>query len=115
MQRDILFVLKERFEDGSGQTFYCPHCAEVAGILAYFPELRHQLDVRYVDFPRPRNELVELIGEPNQNCPMLVLAEKPSSELLPMMTGSFNGRYFISGPGDIGRYWARTRNISRPH
>lgn len=70
MQRDLLFVLKEKFEDGPGQFFYCPHCAEIMGLLAYFPQLRHQLDVRYVDFPKPRKDLVELIGEPNQNCPI---------------------------------------------
>ena len=46
MQRDILFVLKEKFEGGPGQPYYCPHCAEITGVLGYFPELRHQLDVR---------------------------------------------------------------------
>ena len=115
MQRDILFLLKEKFEDGPGQAYFCPHCAEITGVLAYFPELRHQLDVRYVDFPRPRRDLVQLIGEANQNCPMLVLAEKPSIDVLEMMSGSHNGRYFVSGPREISRYWAATRNISRPH
>ena len=115
MQRDILFLLKEKFEDGPGQPYYCPHCAEITGVLGYFPELRNQLDVRYVDFPRPRKDLVELIGETNQNCPMLVLAEKPGMDALEMMTGSFNGKYFLSGPREIARYWAHVHNISRPH
>ena len=51
--------------------------------------------MRYVDFPPPRKDLVELIGQANQNCPMLVLAEKPGIDALEMMTGSFNGRYLF--------------------
>ncbi len=115
MKRDILFVLKEKFDDGPGPAYFCPHCAEVTGILTYFPHLRHQLDVRYVDFKRPRSPMVDMIGESNQNCPMLVLAEKPSLDTLEMMTGSHDGRYFVSGPRDIARYWSHVHNISRPH
>lgn len=115
MQRDILFLLKEKFEDGPGQAYFCPHCAEITGVLAYFPELRHGLDVRYVDFPRPRKDLVELIGEANQNCPMLVLNEKPGMNVLELMSGNYNGRYFVTGPREIARYWAAIHNISRPH
>ncbi len=115
MQRDILFLLKENFVDGPGQAYFCPHCAELTGVLAYFPQLRHDLDVRYVDFSRPRRELVELLGEANQNCPMLILADKPGIDALEMMSGSHNGRYFVTGPREIARYWAHTRNISRPH
>jgi len=115
MQRDILFLLKEKFEDGPGQPYYCPQCAEINGVLAYFPELRHRLDVRYVDFPRPRQAIIELIGEASQGCPVLVLGEKPEAELMELTSGNLNGRYFISGPGEIARYWARVHNISRPH
>ncbi len=84
-------------------------------MLAYFPSLRHGLDVRYVDFQRPRAQMVELIGEANQNCPTLVLAEKPGMDALEMTTGSFNGRYFISGPREIARYWSYVHGTSRPH
>ena len=35
------------------------------------------LDVRYVDFPRPRMEILSLIGEANQSCPVLVIADGP--------------------------------------
>lgn len=115
MQRDILFLLKEKFEDGPGQPYYCPQCAEITGVLAYFPDLRHQLDVRYVDFPRPRKDVVELIGEANQSCPVLVLAAKPATNAMELMSGNINGRYFVSGPREIARYWAQMYPISRPH
>ncbi len=115
MERDILFVLKEKFEDGPGQPYFCQQCAEITGVLSYFPELRHHLDVRFVEFPRPRKAIIELIGEANQGCPVLVLANKPDAEALKWVTGDLNGRYFVSGPGEIARYWAHTFNIARPH
>ena len=115
MQRDILFLLKEKFDDGPGQPYYCPQCAEITGVLAYFPELKHKLDIRFVDFPRPRKDVIALIGEAHQGCPVLVLAEKPLADAVELMSGNFNGRYFVSGPREIAAYWARVNGISRPH
>ena len=115
MQRDILFLLKESFADGTGLPYYCPQCAEITGVLAYFPKLRHNLDVRYVDFPRPRSDIVQLIGTENQSCPVLVLADKPGLDALGMVSGQVNGRYFISGPREIARYWSHVNGVARPH
>jgi hypothetical protein len=115
MQRDILFLLKESFADGPGMQYYCPHCAEISGVLAYFPKLRHNLDVRYVEFPRPRDEIVKILGNEYQNCPVLVLADKPPLDALGLVSGEVNGKYFISGPLEIGRYWSHVHGISRPH
>ncbi len=115
MERDVLFLLKERFEDGPGKHWYCRHCAELTGVMAYYPELRHHLDVRYVDFPRPRGMIVELIGPENQGCPVLVLANKPAEDVLPFVSGHNHGRYFVSGPEAIARYWSKTRGIPAPH
>ena len=66
MERDTLFLLKEAFVDGGGQPYFCPDCATVNGVLSYFPALRHDLDVRYVDFQRPRSEIVALLDEAHQ-------------------------------------------------
>lgn len=115
MQRDILFLLKESFPDGPGMPYYCPHCAEVTGVLAYFPKLRHALDVRYVDFPKPRQEIVQMLGEANQSCPVLILADKPPLDAMEMVTGQVNGRFFVSGQRQIGLYWSQVHGISRPH
>lgn len=119
MARDTLFVLKERFSDSndrnSGESFFCPQCAEISGVLSYFPELRHNLDVRYVDFQRPRAGIVELLGQSHQGCPVLVLASEPTEETKSLVTGNVNGNWFISGPREIARYWAVTRGTSRPH
>lgn len=75
--RDTLFLLEPGFEDPAypGKTFYCWHCALMEGVLASFPELARQLEVKRIAWPRPRKELVGLLGETHQSLPVLVLAE----------------------------------------
>ncbi len=115
MQRDTLFLLKEDFPDGPGLPYYCPDCAQITGVLSYFPKLRHQLDIRYVDFQRPRQEIVKLLGESYQGCPVLILAAPPAMDALELLSGQVNGHCFISGAKAIGNYWAHVHGISRPH
>ena len=78
---DILFLLTLGFtdsaRDGEGKKYYCPDCAFLEGVLGYCPALRTQLEIRYVAYPRPRREIVEIVGEAHQGCPNLVL--DPSS------------------------------------
>jgi hypothetical protein len=78
---DILFLLTPGFtdsaRDGEGKKYYCPDCAFLEGVLGCCPELRRQLDIRYIAYPRPRREIVEIVGEAHQGCPNLVL--DPSS------------------------------------
>jgi hypothetical protein len=115
MPLDILFLLKHDFADGPGAPFYCPECAQLNGVLHYYPKLRHWLDVRYVDFPRPRQEIIALIGEPNQGCPVLVLAGAPPANLKEVPVGQFNGRHFVSGADAIGNYLSQVHGLGRPH
>lgn len=74
---DTLFLLTPGFTDSArdseSKTYYCPDCAFLEGVLACCPELRTQLDIRYVAYPRPRREIVQLVGEAHQGCPNLVL------------------------------------------
>ena len=74
---DILFLLKPGFTDSArdqeGKRYYCPSCAYLEGVLACCPELREKLDIRHVAYPRPRREIIELVGDANQGCPNLVL------------------------------------------
>lgn len=114
MKRDILFLLKHRFQDGESSSYYCPECSEINGVLHYHPELRHQVDVRYVDFPRPRPDVVALIGEANQSCPVLVL-DSDSPEGAGVQRVDSQGPRFISGARAIANYWAARFGTSRPH
>lgn len=114
MTRDILYLLKHDFPDGPGR-YYCPECAQITGALTYYPALRHVLDVRYVDFPRPRPEIVELIGEENQSCPVLILAQASAAGVAGIEIGEYRGRHFISGAHEIGKYLARVHSVGEPH
>lgn len=70
-----LFLLKPDFIDPKldpGKKYFCPNCAIIEGLFIYYPHLRSQLEVHQVDFPRPRPAIVELIGEENQSCPVLI-------------------------------------------
>jgi len=69
MEKDILFLLEKDFTDGGSEPFYCPESALIEGVLSYYPHLREHLDVRYVNFAKPRAKIVELLGESNQSCP----------------------------------------------
>lgn len=97
MQRDILFLLKPGFSDPDlpEQDFYCWHCALVEGVLASFPEIRPDLEVRRIAFPRPRAEIAALIGEANQSLPVLVLADDAPDDL---PAANFGGRRFVNEP-----------------
>jgi hypothetical protein len=100
MQRDILFLLKPGFSDPAlpEQDFYCWHCALMEGVLASFPNLGVQLDVRRIAFPRPRVDVIALIGEASQSLPVLVLADDAPAGLAPPNPA---GRRFINTPMDI--------------
>jgi hypothetical protein len=74
---DILFLLAPDFtdiaRDDVGKRYYCPDCAFVEGVLGYCPALRTQLEIRYIAYPRPRPEIVALVGDAHQGCPNLIL------------------------------------------
>ncbi len=73
-----LFLLKADFRDASlsdSKRYFCPDCVMLEGLLSYYPRLRDEMDVQYVNFARPRQVLINLIGEANQSCPVLVLED----------------------------------------
>ena len=62
------------------------------------------LEVRRIEFPRPRREIVELIGAASQGCPVLVLAgnsDLPSGAKKSEETGNA----YISGAIPIVSIW----------
>ncbi|MEO0883371.1 MAG: DUF3088 family protein [Pseudomonadota bacterium] len=74
MSRDILFVLPPGFADNDRREF-CPECAELAGLLSYYPFIRDALDIRHIGIKHPREPITEMLGHGNYNAPTLVLAE----------------------------------------
>jgi hypothetical protein len=97
-----LFLLKADFEDknrADGKLYFCPECSPIEGLLSYYPKLRNELEIHYLDFSRPRPVLVELLGEENQSCPVLVLD---------------NGS-FINDMNEIIRYLTENYQIGHKH
>lgn len=114
MPKHKLFILKPGFYDGDEGPFYCPHSAAIEGILKYFPEIEEKVDVRRIDFQRPRMEIIELIGEENQNIPVLVLAEN-SDTSREARAYQKTGRAFIQGTMEIGNFLSKSFGVMRPH
>jgi Protein of unknown function (DUF3088) len=114
MDRDQLFLLNQGFEDPAypGQRFYCWHCALIDGVLAAFPDLARRIDVHRVAWPRPRREVVALVGEENQSLPLLVLADRPAFE---KPTGLYAGRAFIADKDQILDALSSRHGFPRAH
>ena len=114
MKRDKLIILKPGFKDPDypSQEFYCWHCVLMEGLLASFPQLSSRIDVERVTWPRPRREVIELVGEANQSLPLLVLAEGETS---PHQTGTHEGRAFISDKDKILAALSDRHGIPVPH
>ena len=97
-----LFLLKPDFQDinrGAENKYFCPHCAIIEGLLSYYPMLRNELEIHYVDFAHPRTDIVALIGEANQSCPVLVREDGG----------------FINETDDIIQYLIHNHHIGQSH
>lgn len=114
MQRDILFLLTPGFTDPAlpGQDFYCWSCALMEGVLASFPSLGKNLDVRRIAFPRPRDEVIALIGAANQSLPVLILADDAPGDL---QARFHEGRRFVSENMAILDVLHRRHGFPQPH
>ena len=116
MTRDTLFLLPPGFADnasGRHRREYCPECAEIWGVLSYYPAIQQSVEMIYQPIQKPRADIVALLGEKNQNCPTLILAEdSPEFENCGIMT--WRGARFINNARDIGRYWSQRYGTAVP-
>ena len=113
--RDTLFVLRPGFTD-KGKTWFCPYSAQVVGFLDYYPEIKESLEIIELDFARPRQPIIELVGEEHQAAPLLVLHEDVNPD--PVEGVGFQqakGRTFVEKTIEILRYLAASRGVPGPH
>lgn len=94
-----LFILDMPFEDGPGKFWFCTHCALIEGALKANPQWEDQIDVRRIAFPKPRKELIAILGEDRQWLPVLVLKNGDT----------------ITEPVEITKYLANTFGGAAPH
>ncbi len=112
-KRDTLFVIRAPFEDQAlDGTWFCTSCATIEGMLLANPHWATHVDVKRMPYPRPRQEMIALIGEENQSMPVLVLAagRKPPAE-----AKEAEGTFFLDEPKPIARYLAATYGGAGPH
>ena len=116
---DKLFLLNPNFQDinvdGTNQNYYCPHNAMIEGLLKYYPELKNKLEIIYIDFPRPRKQLVELIGEEHQGSPCLVISKDVSDKVDTSYFKDIGEYLFINKKELIAQYLADKYQIGKPH
>lgn len=114
MAGDTLFLIRPDFEVPAypGRRFYCWHCALIEGVLAAFPERLGGLAVRRIDWPRPRLEVIDMVGAENQSLPLLVLAPGATS---PHLSGTHAGRAFVADKDGILAVLAERHGLPLPH
>jgi len=111
-QRDTLFLLPPGFTD-NGRREFCPECAEIWGLVSWYPAIRESLRIFYQPIDKPRAQMVDVLGEKNQNCPTLVLSEySPVFEDVAIL--SKGGVRFINNARDIAKYYAHRYGIPFP-
>lgn len=112
MARDTLFLISPGFEDSRhpGATFVCPYCNSIEGLLASFPDLASAIDIERVAFTRPRQKVVDAIGEENQSLPVLVLAGE-----VPADAKERNGTRFVNSTDRILELLAERHGLPHLH
>ncbi|XPF93586.1 DUF3088 family protein [Colwellia sp. RE-S-Sl-9] len=94
--KPILFLLKMPFEDGPEKKMWiCPPCALVEGALLSNKHWEDVVDIRRVDFPRPRKEVIDMLGEENQGLPALIVDNEnfltDAKEIINYLANEFGG------------------------
>lgn len=113
MNQDRLYLIKSGFTE-QGKTYYCPGCVEMIGLLETYPALKEKIEIHWVDFARPRPDLVALLGEENQGCPVLVLNADPSNPPAHLKIQHANGHAFVADPRPIGDFLAHVHGVGLP-
>lgn len=114
VDRDTLILIKPDFLDPAfpDTRFYCWHCALLEGVLVSFPALLTRLNILRIEWTKPRQEVICLIGEENQSLPVLIFADDATDQ---SGASNFRGRQFVAGKDDILSALSMRHNIPTPH
>lgn len=108
--KDQLYLMQPGFMNAGLGPFYCGDSVSIEGLLGFFPELREAVDVTYIAFPRPRQQIVDRIGEDHQSVPVLILADE--STVPDGVTAEMAKlRRFISDEKGIRKYLSITHGL----
>ena len=114
-----LFLLKPDFIDKSRDArtkYFCPENAMVNGVINYYPKLKELLEIEYIDFERPRKQLIKFVGEENQGCPNLIISKAEVDGNTDISYFSSVGEYlFVNDIPLITKYLSEKYNIRIAH
>ena len=114
-----LFLLKPGFTDpnmdNEGKIYYCPQNAMIEGVIKYYPQLEEMIEIHRVDFKRPRQAIIELIGEENQSCPVLVIENNKDDKLDTSYFKTYGNKLFVDSTELITKYLAEKFGIGIAH
>jgi len=113
MSRDTLFLLEAGFsrpDHPADQRFVCPHSNLLEGLLAVQPALAERIEIQHLPFPRPRQPVIELLGEENQSLPVLIL--DPASPV-PEGAKQYGGHHYLQDARQIADYLAAQHGAYR--
>jgi hypothetical protein len=102
--KDQLYLLRPGFMNAGMGPLYCSDSAPVEGVLSFFPLLRDLVDIHYLEFPRPRQALVQALGASNQSLPVLILAANRKVKDEELAPNSANGKVFFTDEKSIRHY-----------
>ena len=74
--KDRLFLLRPGFFNSAHGPLYCSDSVPIEGLLGFFPQLRELIDIRYLEYSRPRQPLIQVLGADHQSLPVLIIAGK---------------------------------------
>jgi hypothetical protein len=113
---DILFLLKPNFtdnyRDNNNKKYYCSECAFLEGLLSYYPELKEQIDIIYVSFKKPRNGIIEIVGEERQGCPSLIVDSDNLKYVIANQFHKFGNRLYTNNTKLIASFLRDKYGIS---
>lgn len=110
MNRDTIFMLPPGFE-ANGRREFCPECAELFGLLAYYPAIKDAVNIVHVGIAHPREQMIDILGAGDFNAPTLLLAEGTDTpDGVSFKTA--NGRKYIDSARGIAALWAARYGIA---
>jgi hypothetical protein len=114
-----LFLLKPDFTDSNadkeGKLYYCPHCALIEGVIKYYPQLEKMIEIYRIDFKRPRPAIIDIIGEENQSCPVLIIDNEQTDNTDTSYFEKYGAKLFVNSPDLIQKYLTGKFGIGTAH
>ena len=87
----------------------------IEGVIKYYPQLEERIEIHHVDFKRPRPAVIEIIGEENQSCPVLIIDNEQENYTDTSYFEKHGDKLFVNSPDLIMKYLAERFGIGMAH